>query len=245
MTKADDLILLPGTLCDARVFAPVLTALGVKGTSILLEGADNAPDMARRILGQAPARFAICGFSLGAIVALEVVAQAAGRVTRLALIGGNARTLAPDVVAARRASLVTAEREGTASYIASAWDASVPASRRNDAGLRTTLETMARDTPLAAFRDQIEISIDRREHRPTLPAIAVPTLVLCGAEDRVCPPVLSREMAAGIPGARLVVIDNAGHYVTLDQPRAVARELRDWLAAPNRIPASTLSKELS
>lgn len=243
--NTDELVLLPGTLCDERVFAPALSMLGTTAKSIAMWGADSAPEMARRILAEAPRRFALCGFSLGAIVALEVMAQAPERIGRLALIGGSARAIPPDVAAARRAAIGIAEVEGTASYIAATWDASVPASRRDDAGLRAALEAMARSTALAAFRDQVAVSIDRNDQRAMLGSIAVPTLVLCGAEDQVCPPALSREIAAAIPGARLAVVENAGHYVTLDQPAVVARELRDWLAAPATVRTDLLSKELS
>lgn len=239
-----DLILLPGTLCDERVFAPALAPLGLRGKSIGLFGADSAPAMARRILSLAPRSFALCGFSLGAIVALEVFAQVPERITRLALICGNARTMPADTASTRRAALAVAAREGTASYIASSWEASVPLYRRNDMSLRIELEAMASATSLADFRDQVDISINRNDLRSVLKSIAVPTLILAGAEDLVCPPALSREMAARIPHARLVIVEAAGHYVTLDQPAVVGRELRNWLTAPTDIRTS-LSKELS
>src|SRR5690606_39098333 len=59
----DELIMLPGTLCDERVFSAVLTRAGVTGHSIALAGAQSAPEMAGRILAAAPQRFALCGFS--------------------------------------------------------------------------------------------------------------------------------------------------------------------------------------
>ena len=244
MTDAE-LILLPGTLCDERVFTPVLAALGSTHRTLALCGAASTHDMAGLILEQAPPRFALCGFSLGAIVALEVMALAPERVERLALLGCNARAVPADKAAARRATVAVAQRKGTASYLAAAWDASVPAWRHDDKGLRAELEDMATATPLTAFRDQIEISINRRDMRSTLGTIVVPTLVACGEEDRICPPDLTREIAEAIPGATLAIVERAGHYLTLDQPDAVARLLRDWLAAPLPIPTQQFAKEFS
>jgi pimeloyl-ACP methyl ester carboxylesterase len=225
------LVLLPGTLCDARVF-PAVTAGLPPPTTIVMAGASNAPDMARRILAQAPPRFALCGFSLGAIVGLEVIAQAPERVERIALLGCNARTMPPDVAATRRAKVREAAAHGTQSYISGAWDASVPQWRREDSSLRAALDALAADTPLATFAEQVEIAINRVDSRPRLPRIDVPTLVACGVEDGICPPELSREIAAAVPGAVLVIIERAGHYLTLDQPDTVSQLLRDWLAAP-------------
>ncbi len=72
---------------------------------------------------------------------------------------------------------------------------------------------------------------DRADSRPTLPTISVPTLVLVGEHDALTPPADAAAMAAAIPGARLVVvIPRAGHLSPLENPRAVNRALRDFLA---------------
>jgi pimeloyl-ACP methyl ester carboxylesterase len=230
---ASPLILLPGTLCDDRVFAPVINGLDRSAISVPMAGAASTAAMADRILANAPERFALCGFSLGAIVALEVFAQSPQRIERLCLIGGNARPMPPQQAKARRAAVAA----GPAAYIDGVWESSVPTSRRDDAELRAELMSMA-TAAASSFADQVEMSIDRADSRPHLAEIDVPTLVIVGAEDRICPPFLSEEIAAGIAGARLLVIPNAGHYVTLDQPEIVRREIQQWLAAPS------ISKEL-
>ena len=238
------LLMLPGTLCDERVFLNATERLGRQRYTIEMAGELSAPAMARRVLELAPPRFALLGFSLGAIVGLEVVTQAPERVERIALLGCNARTMPVERQAARRASVAKASRDGNAGYIDEVWDLSVPTWRRDDAGLRAELMAMAGDASLRTFEEQVEISINRADRRAGLTEIAVPTLVACGAEDRVCPPELSREIAAGIPGARLAIVERAGHYLTLDQPQFVAKLLADWLAAPAPT-ERTASKEFS
>ncbi|RYE76693.1 MAG: hypothetical protein EOO74_08040 [Myxococcales bacterium] len=103
---------------------------------------------------------------------------------------------------------------------------------------------MAADSTLHTFEEQVEISINRADRRAGLGDIAVPTLVACGAEDQVCPPELSREIATGIAGSRLAIVERAGHYLTLDQPELVAGLLAEWLATP-ALSEHSASKEFS
>jgi 3-oxoadipate enol-lactonase len=70
----------------------------------------------------------------------------------------------------------------------------------------------------------------RADSRETLPTIAVPTLVLVGAEDVLTPPSEATTMAAAIPRARLDVIPAAGHLANLENPGAVNAALRAFLA---------------
>ena len=105
----EPLIYLPGMMCDARLFAPQIAELG--GTVLPITFADNVADLARSVLAEAPDRFALAGLSMGGIVAMEVLRQAPGRVTRLALLDTNplAET---DAVKACRAPQIVKARAG-------------------------------------------------------------------------------------------------------------------------------------
>ncbi|MDO9489379.1 MAG: proline iminopeptidase-family hydrolase [Sphingomonadaceae bacterium] len=61
---------------------------------------------------------------------------------------------------------------------------------------------------------------------PLLPAIAVPTLVVCGEHDEMTP-AAAAPLVARIPNARLVAIPDAGHALPTDQPQAYVQTLRD------------------
>jgi pimeloyl-ACP methyl ester carboxylesterase len=89
---------------------------------------------------------------------------------------------------------------------------------------------MARNIGRDAFVRQEEAIMSRSDSRALLPTIAVPTLVLCGRQDAVAPLDRHEEMAAGIPGARLEVIEECGHLSTLERPAEVSAALRAWLA---------------
>jgi len=61
-------------------------------------------------------------------------------------------------------------------------------------------------------------------------ALRVPTLVVAGREDRLTPPRYAEFLARAVPGARLLVVERAGHYVHLEQPDLVNQAIREFLA---------------
>lgn len=69
----------------------------------------------------------------------------------------------------------------------------------------------------------------RDDLRARLAQIRCPTLVLVGAEDRALPPDHSRELAAGIPGARLVEVPRAGHLSTIEAPAMLTRHIEAFV----------------
>jgi len=233
------LLLLPGTLCDERVFAPLMERLPGQATIVAeMIGADTTPELAGKLLSLAPPRFALAGFSLGGIVAMEMIAQAPDRIARLALIGTTARPDPEANAALRRRAADRAREVGAASYIEDTWPLPVAPANADAKELRDLLIDMAQRGGAAALASQSEVAIHRADSRPRLKDIAVRTLVLCGAQDEVCPPELHREMADLIPGATLAVIPDAGHFVLIERPDAVAAHVGAWLAGPS-VPASS------
>jgi pimeloyl-ACP methyl ester carboxylesterase len=243
------LLLLPGTLCDARVFAPVVARLsaapdaeegaGRSASSTArrvivgdMTGAETTPALAAKLLADAPPRFALAGFSLGGIVALEMIAQAPERIERIALLATNARPDPAANAAPRRDAVERALRHGMATFIDDSWPKPVAPRNAADSGLRALIVAMAETGGHTVLASQSEVAIHRADSRPRLKDIAVPALVLCGEDDVVCRPDAHREMAELIPGATLAIIPGAGHFVLLESPDAVAAHLRAWLAMP-------------
>jgi len=103
-------------------------------------------------------------------------------------------------------------------------------SRVDDKPLVDLFKSMARDVGREGFVRQQQAIIARVDSRPTLTQIRCPTLVLCGRDDTLTPVELHEEMAAGIAGAQLVVLDDCAHMSPLERPADVSRALRAWLA---------------
>jgi pimeloyl-ACP methyl ester carboxylesterase/predicted ester cyclase len=223
------LLLLPGTLCDARLFAPVVEHLAVTAVVVDMGGERTTAHLAARILREAPERFSLLGFSLGGIVALEMVAQAPDRVARLALIDTTARP-DPEANARKRRQAVEQARElGMEQFVHADWANLVSPVNAERAELRETIMAMAVGGGAEALASQAEVAIHRLDSRPRLGAIKVPTLILAGEDEQVCSLEAHEELAQGIAGARYFTIPQAGHFSPLENPLAVARHVSDWL----------------
>ncbi|AJW96646.1 MULTISPECIES: alpha/beta fold hydrolase [Burkholderia] len=227
------IVLIPGLLCTAEVFAPQIPALWPYGpvtVASTLEG-DSIAAMAAAILASAPPRFALAGFSMGGYLAHEILRRAPERVTRLALLSTSARADQPIQVEMRQALLEAATHGDYDTVLANATLNTAHVSLRRDPVFAATKRRMAADIGRAAFARQTAAVIGRPDSRRELPSIAVPSLVLVGDSDPVTPPEFAREMAEAIPGAKLVIVPECGHTSPLERPEAVNAALRDWLAA--------------
>jgi pimeloyl-ACP methyl ester carboxylesterase len=231
MTAKTHLVLVPGLLCTGALWGPQIEALSgmVEITVADHTRQDSMEAIARSILAEAPERFALAGLSMGGYVAYEIVRQAPGRVTRLALLDTGSRADAPERSAARRELIATAEREGVRRAQEVLLPVLVHKDRLSDKPLIEKVVQMAADTGVDAFKRQQAAIMGRPDNRPLLPSIKCPTLVLVGREDALTPVELAQEIAAGIPGARLETVPHCGHLSTLEQPEAVTRAMRTWL----------------
>lgn len=224
------LLLLPGTVCDERLFAPLLGLLKHPDARVVdMSGERTARDLAARILSEAPAAFNLLGFSLGGIVALEMMAQAPERIAGLALIDTTPRPDPRDNAKARRAAVAKARAEGMDGYILDAWAQLVSPANAQDLLLRETIIAMARDAGPETLATQSEVAISRADSRQRLGTIVAPTVVLAGADENVCPLKAHEELARGIAGARYFIIPRAGHFAPLENPAAVTGHIDDWL----------------
>jgi pimeloyl-ACP methyl ester carboxylesterase len=106
----------------------------------------------------------------------------------------------------------------------------IHASRLQDPVAQEVMDMTARVGAAAYLRQQTAI-LKRPDARPTLPTIAVPTLVGVGEADAVTPPRLAEEMATAIPGAMLRIFARCGHLPPMEAPAETAHALRAWLAA--------------
>jgi pimeloyl-ACP methyl ester carboxylesterase len=169
---------------------------------------------------------------MGGSIAFEILRQAPERVAKVALLNTNARPDEPKR-SERRDRQIAMARDGRFAEVA---DALLPLflhrSRHDDEDLRWAVHIMADETGPEAFIRQQTALKARPDSRPGLAAIGCPALVLVGDGDELTPPVLSQEMAAAIPGARLVVVPECGHLSTLERPEAVNRALIEWMEQP-------------
>jgi pimeloyl-ACP methyl ester carboxylesterase len=225
------ILLVPGLASSPRIYAPVEPALWRLGPVTVANHIrdDNMGAIARRILAEAPPRFALAGHSMGGYIAFEIMRQAPTRVAKLALINTQARPDTPEATARRRGQISGVQAGEYHAVLDDLFPGFVHPSRREDASLRKLVHDMGDDISAEAFARQQAAIMTRPDSRPMLATIACPTLVVSGDEDNIIPNSLSVEMAGGIHGAKLTVIPHCGHLPQVEQPQATIDALVEWL----------------
>ena len=209
MDNTMPILLVPGLVSSPRIYAPVIPALWRFGPVTVANHIrdDNMGAIARRILAEAPPRFALAGHSMGGYIAFEIMRQAPERVAKAGADQhpGAARYAGGDRAPPRH----DGARARPASYRAvldELFPGLVHPSRHDDAACASssmTWATMSGPRLSSASRPRSSAGSDSR---PTLAWIKCPTLVLTGDQDNTIPNALSKEMADGIPGAKLVIL---------------------------------------
>ncbi|GHC60164.1 alpha/beta fold hydrolase [Neogemmobacter tilapiae] len=224
------LVLIPGMMCDARMWGGVDAALNTPIHHHLPTGADTMQDLAAQLLQDAPPRFALAGLSMGGILAMEVLRQAPHRVERLALLDTNPRAETPQVQARREPQIDRALSGDLAGVMT---DQMIP---HYFAAPSPDHEALCLDMALTlgpnAFQNQSRALRDRPDQQPTLAAFRGPALVLMGEHDRLCPHDRHALMHQLMPQSRFEIIAGAGHIPPLERPQETAEALRHWLALP-------------
>ncbi len=227
------LLLLPGLLCDAALWAHQATALADAARVVVADmGQDDTVEaMARRALAAADGPLAVAGLSMGGYVALAMLRLAPGRVAQVLLMDTSARADSPVQARRRRAQLAllrdprTAFRGVTRHMLPEL----LHPDRLGDPALADTVTGMAGRVGQAAFLRQLQAILARPDARAMLPGLRLPVHVAVGEADRLTPPELAWEIAAAVPDARLHVLPGCGHLPPLEDPQAVTNLMRTWM----------------
>ena len=172
-------------------------------------------------LGAERARLA--GVSLGGMVAMWAAAEAPERVERLVLCCTSARLGPPEMWDDR---IRTVRAEGTAALAGATMERWFSPAADPDVVAR--FAAMLRAVPAAGYAACCA-AIRDMDQRDRLGRIAAPTLVIAGGDDPATPPEHAELLAAGIPGARLAVIDGARHLANVERAEEVTALMLEHL----------------
>ena len=243
MPRLPAVLFLPGLLEDADAFQPLVIGLADVATIVVadLTRSNTIPGLAKDALDQAPAeKFLLAGHSMGGYVALEVMRQAPGRVTALALLNTNARPDSPESTENRRRLMALAERDFEA-VSTTLLPKLMTREHLEDPVLTGMIGSMALAVGKEAFRRQEEAIIGRIDSRPHLKDIRCRTVVIAARHDQLMPVEILKELADGIPGARLEIVEDSGHMASIEQPERVAALMRAWVTGDENASAAGVS----
>ena len=229
MTKA---VFIPGLLCTDALFAGHREGLsGILDIAIGDHRQDyTVSSIARRVLDQAPNEFICAGLSMGGYTSFEIMRQAPERVKALILMNTSARADTPEQTERRNGLMEIAKIQGLDAVTEALLPVFLGHTNLGREDLTACVREMVRETGLDTFLNQQTALMSRVDSRESLGAISVPTLVVVGDGDTLTPPKLAQEIAEGIPGAQLVIVENCGHLSSLEQPEVVNDAIRSFLS---------------
>ncbi len=231
MSESAVLYILPGLMCDESIFTPQKAGLTdlCEVRSPHFWDFDSITAMAQHVLDSAPPRFSLAGFSMGGRVALQIMRIAPERVERLCLFDTSASP-EPEGGADKRKVLVElAYKKGMAPLSAFWLPPMLAPARRDDLAFQKPIRDMLlRNTP-EQHEKQIKALVERPDSRDLLGNIKCPVMIICGAQDEWSTPAQHKEMADAIPGSELVIIENAGHFVSVEQPEEFTQLMRRFM----------------
>ncbi len=225
------LVMIPGTLCDALLFEKQVVGLRGLADCCVADNAsaDNLEQAAFNILSDIVEPCTLLGLSYGGIIAFEIIRQAPKKVSRLILLNTNYKEPSETTRINQQRFVGMAHlgefREITTDFLK---DTVLYPDHPQQYEIRKTVFQMAMNTGKEAFYRQIKAQLKRPDSTKDLPNIHCPTLIITGREDRLCPVVLHEEMAALIPNSKLVILEHCGHLSTIEQPEKVNQAIITW-----------------
>lgn len=229
----NQLILLPGLASNHVMWQAQLAALPDAWSAHVTDvhaRCDSIEAMARTLLQEHPGELVLCGASMGGIVAMEVAHQAPHRIRGLALLGSSARPESDDTRALREAAIVLFDQGRAAEVLRANVPLAFHPSRSTDKDLVQRYLDFVLEAGVEQLTRQNRAIMARPDARRHLPNLHCPVLMVCGDADQLTPVECAQEIVSLIPQARLEILAQCGHMLTMEQPEQVNVLLRDWLA---------------
>ena len=234
VSNKQNIIFLPGMMCDERVFTPQIKHLEKRFNYLIgnMHKHDNLPQMASEIIADSAFdEFFLCGLSMGGILAMEILQQAPKKVKGLILIDTNHLADNDERKIGRNAQIKEVE-QGHLDRIMR--DDMKPfylceENKQKEQEMMNLFFAMALELGEKVFISQSLALRDRESYEPTLKEHPKPALIICGREDALCTPQRHEMIHALIPHSTLHILERCGHISNLEQPQKVNALIDEWL----------------
>ena len=223
--------MVPGMMCDERIFSPQIEELSqnLEVTIADISNFSSVSDLASDVLKKAPKSFSLLGHSMGGIVAMEIYSQEPKRIEKLILMDTNPKAELDEVKLKREPQIKEVNKGKLLEVMRDEMKPNYLAESENKRSVLNVCMDMALTLGPDVFINQSRALQSRLDQQNTIQSIKIPVLIMCGSEDKLCPVERHEMMHNMISDSDLIIINNAGHMPTLEQPRETTEVLKEWL----------------
>jgi pimeloyl-ACP methyl ester carboxylesterase len=223
--------MVPGMMCDERIFSPQIEALSqnLEVTIADISNFSSVRELASDVLKKAPKKFSLLGHSMGGIVAMEIYSQEPNRIEKLILMDTNPKAELDEVKLKREPQIREVNNGKLLEVMRDEMKPNYLAESENKTSVLSVCMDMALNLGPDVFINQSRALQSRLDQQNTIQSIKIPVLIMCGSEDKLCPVERHEMMHNMISDSDLKIINNAGHMPTLEQPRETTEVIKEWL----------------
>ena len=225
------LVMIPGMMCDERIFSPQIDSLGdeIELTIADISRFSSVVDLASDVLKKAPRKFSLLGHSMGGIIAMEMYSQEPNRIEKLILMDTNPNSELEEVKSKREPQIKDVTEGRLLNVMRDEMKPNYLAQSRNQSSVLNVCMDMALSLGPDVFINQSRALQTRADQQSNIQSINIPVLIICGSEDKLCTVERHEMMHNMISNSELRIINNAGHMPTLEQPSETTEILKEWL----------------
>ena len=222
------LVFIPGTLCTSKMFLPIVDNLEYDSVLIDYKQHDSLQAMSEevlRLVGDKP--FIPVGFSMGGMVAFELIRLVGEKISGLVLLNSNAHADLPGKQAGRDQHLAIAKKTNLTNLMQEVY---LPVYFKNTQSSESQVVLkMAETLGVNVFEAQLKVLAQRPSSLGVLGEFIKPTLIVGGENDLPCPPAHQRLMADTALKPELHILPQCGHFSVLEQPQQIAKLINQWV----------------
>ena len=225
------LVFIPGMMCDSRLFQPQISEFSKQYLVCItpVSYSDSIEKISFEILRQLPQKFTLIGLSMGGILAMEIIKKVPERVVKIVLMDTNFKPEREEIKSRRFPQIKLVNEGLLVDVMCKQIQNNYLRTDRKNKKVFDLCLSMANDLGKEVFINQSKALATRKDYTPTLKNIKVPSLIICGEYDRLCPIKVHKEMESLIDNSTLEIIPDAAHLPTLEQPAYLNKILTKWL----------------
>ena len=183
------LVFIPGMMCDSRLFQPQISEFSKQYLVCIapVSYSDSIEKISFEILRQLPPKFTLIGLSMGGILAMEIIKKVPERVMKIVLMDTNFKSETLETKS-KRIPQIKLVNEGKLEAVMKKQILQnyLVKNKKNQKILELCLK-MAKELGKEIFINQSKALAARKNYKEILKKIKVPSLIICGRYDRLCP----------------------------------------------------------